>query len=63
MASVLYRSRRLIKIYPKRGTVIRTLREGRALNVRGPAWYDLFLAVTMRDAGVHLIITENTSDF
>jgi len=59
----LYRSRTLIKIYPRRGTVSRTMREGAELGVRGPAWYDLFLAITMRDAGVRELITENVSDF
>ncbi|GEM_PF-477094 len=60
---ILYRSRRLSKIYPSRGTVLRSIREGRKLRVTGPAWYDLFLAVTMREAGVREIITENVRDF
>src|SRR5262245_65551954 len=47
MTDLLYRSRRLRKIYPQRGTVARTLREGSALGLQGPRWYDLFLAVTM----------------
>lgn len=59
----LYRSRRLAKIYPKRGTILRTIQSGAALDLCGPKWYDLFLAQTMRDAGVHLIITENLADF
>jgi predicted nucleic acid-binding protein len=63
MAQLLYRSRRLSKIYPSRGTVLRSIREGRKLRLTGPAWYDLFLAVTMREAGVHVIITENLRDF
>ncbi len=42
---------------------MRALREGAALGVTGPAWYDLFLAMTMRDAGVSAIITENVDDF
>jgi len=63
MAGLLYRSRRLKKIYPLRGTVARALREGRALGIAGPAWYDLFLACTMRDHGVALIVTENLRDF
>jgi len=63
MAVLLYRSRRLKKIYPKRGTVLRALRAGRELGMVGPAWYDLFLAATMRDAGVRLLVTENIADF
>ncbi len=63
VASLLYRSRRLTKIYPRRGTVVRAVEEGAALGVTGPAWYDLFLAMTMRDAGVSLIVTENVEDF
>ena len=63
MGELLYRSRRLTKIYPSRGTVLRSIREGRMLRVTGPAWYDLFLAVTMREAGVNVIVTENVRDF
>jgi predicted nucleic acid-binding protein len=63
MTDLLYRSRTLTKIYPRRGTVARALREGVRLEVSGSAWYDLFLALTMRDAGVRSIITENISDF
>jgi hypothetical protein len=37
--------------------------EGSRLGVAGAAWYDLFLALTMRDAGVRAIVTENVSDF
>lgn len=63
ITDILYRSRTLIKIYPQRGTVARTMREGSELGVEDPAWYDLFLAITMRDAGVRELITENVSDF
>ncbi len=63
MGELLYRSRRLAKIYPRRGTVVRAIREGAALEITGPRWYDLFLAVTMRDAGVEEIITEDVRDF
>lgn len=42
---------------------MRAIREGAARGVAGPAWYDLFLAMTMRDAGVSAIITENVEDF
>jgi len=62
-AEILYRSRRLRKIYPSRGTILRSIREGRKLRVTGPAWYDLFLAVTMREARVNEVITENIRDF
>jgi hypothetical protein len=63
VTDILYRSRRLRKIYPRRGTVVRTIREGAALGIIGPRWYDLYLAVTMRDAGVREVITENVADF
>lgn len=63
VTNLFYRSRRLAKIYPRRGTVIRAMREGADLGVQGPRWYDLFLAMTMRDAGVREIITENVQDF
>jgi predicted nucleic acid-binding protein len=63
MTSLLYRSRRLAKIYPRRGTVSRTVREGAILNATGTDWYDLYLAMTMREAGVKVIITENIDDF
>lgn len=59
----LYRSRVLSKIYPLRGTAMRAIREGATLGIIGPLWYDLFLAATMRDAGVATIITENLDDF
>ena len=48
VTALFYGSRRLAKIYPRRGTVIRAMREGAHLGVKGPLWYDLFLAVTMR---------------
>jgi len=63
ISELLYKSRRLAKIYPRRGTVIRALGQGAALGITGPAWYDLFLAMTMRDAGVQIIITDNMRDF
>lgn len=63
IAALLYRSRTLKKIHPKRGTVSRSVQEGEALGITGAAWYDLFLAATMRDAGVRTIITENLRDF
>lgn len=63
MVRELYDSRRLAKIYPKRGTVMRAVQAGASRNVSGALWHDLFLAQTMRDAGVHLIITENVADF
>ena len=63
ISKLLYSSRRLTKIYPKRGTVLRTIREGSALRISGAVWYDLFLAVTMRDAGVRVIVTEDVGDF
>src|SRR5574340_301475 len=63
IADLLYRSRRLAKIYPTRGTVMRALRHGAALGISGPRWYDLFLAMTMSDAGIRVIITENVEDF
>ncbi len=63
ITDILYRSRTLIKIYPKRGTVARAMREGARLEIYGSSWYDLFLALTMHDAGVRTVITENVSDF
>ena len=60
---LLYRSRRLVKLYPARGTVMRAIRAGVALGVTGPRWYDLFLAVTMREAGVTTIVTEDFTHF
>jgi len=63
MTRLLYRSRSLMKIYPKRATVMRTIDEGAALGLTGPRWYDLFLAVTMREAGVQTIVTEDFAHF
>jgi predicted nucleic acid-binding protein len=63
MCEVMYRSRRLAKIYPRRGTVVRALREGAAIAAAGPIWYDIFLATTMLDAGVRVIVTQNVADF
>ena len=63
MAGILYSSRRLGKIYPLRATVQRAINEGTMLGLGGPAWYDLFLAMTMRDAGVREIITEDIAHF
>jgi len=39
------------------------MNEGARLGISGSVWYDLFLALTMRDAGVRVIISENVSDF
>jgi len=63
MTGILYRSRRLKKIYPMRGTVMRSIREGATLGISGPAWYDLYLALTMRDAGVEIVVTEDLGHF
>jgi predicted nucleic acid-binding protein len=63
VTDLLYRSRSLTKIYPRRGTVARAMSEGVRLGISGSIWYDLFLALTMRDAGVRVIISENVSDF
>lgn len=63
ICGLLFRSRKLAKIYPRRATVARAVNEGTSLRATGTAWYDVFLAVTMRDAGVDEIITENVSDF
>jgi len=63
MVDVLYRSRRLKKIYPSRGTVLRAVRYGERSRVSGPVWYDLFLAFTMADAGVDTIVTEDVRHF
>jgi len=63
ITELLYRSRRLGKIYPSRGTVIRAIRQGGTMGISGPRWYDLFLAMTMADAGVNTVITENVDDF
>jgi predicted nucleic acid-binding protein len=63
ITSLLYRSRRLRKIYPKRGTALRTIHEGTRLGISGPVWYDLYLALTMRDAGIGIIVTEDVGHF
>ncbi len=60
---ILYCSRNLKKIYPKRATVMRAIREGTAIGLIGPIWYDLFLAMTMRDAGISAIVTEDLRDY
>lgn len=62
-ASVLYRSRILKKIYPKRATVMRAIREGARLGLTDKIWYDMYLALTMRDAGVSVIVTEDLHDY
>jgi predicted nucleic acid-binding protein len=63
ISSVLFKSRSLLKIYPKRATVLRALRTGTDLGLKGPRWYDVFLAETMRDARVEVIITEDVMHF
>lgn len=63
ICNLLYLSRTLSKIHPLRGTVGRTSREGARLGVTGTAWYDLYLAMTMRDSGVGTIITQDIADF
>lgn len=63
MVTRMYRSRLLQKIYPKRAAVMRALREGVSLGFSGPAWYDLFLAVTMQEAKVFSIVTEDLKTF
>ncbi len=63
ICNLLYLSRTLSKIHPLRGTVGRTSREGARLGVTGTAWYDLYLAMTMRDSRVETIITEDVGDF
>ncbi len=63
ITDVLYRSRMLTKIHPRRGTASRMIREGIALGIYGSAWYDLFLATTMREANVRVIITEDVRHF
>lgn len=63
IGDLLYRSRTLHKIYPSRGTVARAIREGTSLGIAGPKWYDLYLAMTMREAGVEVIVTQNVDDF
>lgn len=44
-------------------SVMRAIREGTALRITGPVWYDVFLAVTMRDAGVSAIVTEDITHY
>jgi predicted nucleic acid-binding protein len=61
--SLLYRSRILKKIYPKRATVMRAIREGSQLGITHTTWYDMYLAQTMRDAGISMIVTEDRKDF
>ncbi len=63
MTETLYESRLLAKVYPKRGTVRRALRDGATLGLSGPRWHDLYLAATMRDAGIDTIITEDLETF
>ena len=63
IASKLFKSRCLRKIYPVRGTVMRSVKEGQRVGVKGTAWYDLYLAVTMRDNDIETIVTENIRDF
>jgi predicted nucleic acid-binding protein len=63
IANTLFKSRRLRKIYPARGTVLRAAKEGQRIGVKGTAWYDLYLAATMRDNNVETIVTENIRDF
>jgi predicted nucleic acid-binding protein len=63
MTTLLYASRHLKKIYPRRGTVMRAVRHGASLKFSGSAWYDIFLATTMQDYGVRSIITEDLTTF
>jgi predicted nucleic acid-binding protein len=63
MVKTLYESRRLAKIYPKRGTAIRAVRDGAALGFTGPQWYDVYLAATMRDSAIESIVTEDLETF
>jgi len=63
ISSSLFKSRSLLKIYPKRATVLRALRAGADLGLKGPRWYDLFLAQTMRDASVEVIVTQDVLHF
>ena len=63
MTSILYSSRRLRKVYPSRGAVRLAMQEGARLGISGPAWYDLYLAITMRGAGIREIVTDNVRDF
>ena len=63
VANRLFKSRRLRKIYPARGTVQRAMNEGRRIGLKGTDWYDLYLAATMRDNKIETIVTENLRDF
>ena len=63
IAAKLYDSRKLLKIYPHRATVLRALRFGAQNGLSGPRWYGAFLAFTMADAGVLDIVTDNAKDF
>jgi len=63
MSSILFKSRTFLKIYPKRATVLRAVEMGAVLGLKGPRWYDIFLAQTMRDAGVGVIVTEDAAHF
>jgi hypothetical protein len=60
---MLFKSRTLSKIYPKRATVLRAMQTGAQLGIKGPRWYDLFLAETMRDSGVDVIVTDDVRHF
>lgn len=60
---LLFKSRTLTKIYPKRATVLRAVQTGAELELKGPRWYDMFLAETMRDAGVEQIVTHDVRHF
>ncbi len=42
---------------------MRAIREGAAMGISGPLWYDLFLAMTMRDADVSAIVTEDIKHY
>src|SRR5262245_1963636 len=63
IANKLFKSRRLRKIYPARGTVLRAAKEGLRIGLKGTGWYDLYLAVTMRDNKIETLVTENIRDF
>jgi predicted nucleic acid-binding protein len=63
ITALLFKSRSLGKIYPKRATVLRAIRAGTQLGLKGPRWYDIFLAQTMQDAGVEVIVTEDVLHF
>lgn len=63
IAGTLYESRKLLKIYPQRATVLRAVKFGALHGLSGPRWYDAFLAFTMADAGVLDIVTDNAKDY